>query len=530
MKKIFALLLAAMLVLTAFSGCSTTNEQENSNLIPVIRVGETEYTLNDINYMYVSIFNQIYTQLYYYVGTNISSYVDVSKDLKEQYVDEEQTWHDYIVENIKYTLGDMTALYLAAKEEGFELDEEYQTNLDNIKSDLEAAAEDYGTNLEGYITAMYGPGMDYDTIYKMSEISYYASAYGTAKEDSIEVTEEEMRAVYEENKNDYDTVNFRFCALYYADDIEEYTDDDVAEYNTKAQAIANTSTEDEFKAAIIDNVSEDKKETYEIDSTTLYNGASYADVGYADLADWLFDSQRKNGDTYVYEDEANGGFIPVMFLERVSADYNPVDVRHILVMPEEDDEGIADDEAWAAAEKKANEILAQFNAGEKTEESFATMAEELSEDGGSNSNGGLYSNILKGQMIAPFENWCFDESRQAGDTGIVKTDYGYHIMYFSAVCENNIYASIKSTVVDEKFDSWLDSVSGELTIEELESFEQVGGMIATIAEMAEEHANAESESSEAESEGETETESEASTDSSSESEESASSEESSSED
>ena len=33
-------------------------------------------------------------------------------------------------------------------------------------------------------------------------------------------------------------------------------------------------------------------------------------------------------------------------------------------------------------------------------------------------------------MVKPFENWIYDSSRQVGDTGIVKTNYGYHIMYF----------------------------------------------------------------------------------------------------
>ena len=44
--------------------------------------------------------------------------------------------------------------------------------------------------------------------------------------------------------------------------------------------------------------------------------------------------------------------------------------------------------------------------------------------------GGLYTDIYEGQMVEEFENWCFDTSRQYGDTGLVRTTYGYHIMYF----------------------------------------------------------------------------------------------------
>lgn len=530
MKKILAVLLAAVLLLTAFSACSNTGTKEPESIYdtPVMQVGDMQYTLNDINYMYVSIFNQVYTQLYYYVGSGISNYVDVKADLSEQNVSEEQTWDDYIRENIEYSIKDMTALYLAAKEEGFELTGEYKTNIDSIKSDLENAAEEYGTSLEDYITAMYGPGMDYDTVYKMSEISYYAAAYAEAKQDSMEVTEQEMRDRYEANKNDYDTVSFRFCSFYYGDDIENYTDEDVAAYRAKAEAVADAKTVDEFKAAVIENVAEDKKENYEADSATLYSGAKYTDIGYDGLADWLFASERKAGDTMVYEDETNGGFIPVMFVERVSADYEPVDVRHILIMPEKGDDGTASDEAWAAAETKAKEVLEEFLAGDKTEETFAKLAEEKSEDGGSNTNGGLYSGVTKGQMVAPFEEWCFAEGRQPGDTDIVKTSYGYHVMYFSGRGENNIYSSLKSTLVTEKFDNWLNGLSDALEVTKLDGFEQVGGMIAGIAQAAEDHAAAQEEESGAQSDTESGESSGESTSESTASENSTASEESAS--
>ena len=501
MKKILAVILAAVLMLTSLAACSNTEKEPESIYdTPVMQVGDMQYTLNDINYMYVSIFNQIYTQMYNYLGSNISSYVDVKSPLTEQKVSEDQTWDEYIRENIEYSLKDMTALYLAAKEENFELTGDYKDALDSLQSDLENAAEEYGSaSVEEYITAMYGSGMDYDTIYKMSEISYYAAAYADSKQNTLEVTEQEMRDYYESHKNDYDTVTFRFASFFYADDIENYTDDDVAAYRAKAEAVASAKTEDEFVANVIENVAEDKKANYEKDSATLYTGAKYTDIGYDGLGDWLFDSARKPGDTYVYQDETNGGFIPVMFVERVSADYEPVDVRHILIMPEKGEDGTATDEAWAEAEKKAKDVLEEFLAGDKTEETFAALAEEKSEDGGSKTNGGLYSGVLKGQMVAPFEDWCFAEDRQPGDTDIVKTSYGYHVMYFSGRGENNIYSTLKSTLINEKFDSWLGGLSDALEVSKFDAFEQVGGMIAGIAEAAEAHEAANSSESEVES-------------------------------
>lgn len=89
---------------------------------------------------------------------------------------------------------------------------------------------------------------------------------------------------------------------------------------------------------------------------------------------------------------ARKGYYAVLFHSRSRNDYHTVSVRHILVDSEE----------------KANELLQQYNDGEKTEDAFAALAVANSTDPGSASNGGLYSNIYKGEMVPSFEDWCFD--------------------------------------------------------------------------------------------------------------------------
>ena len=131
-------------------------------------------------------------------------------------------------------------------------------------------------------------------------------------------------------------------------------------------------------------------------------------------------------DTYADEYLANG-------LEKNDERY--VDVRHILIMPQggttnESGATVYSDEEWAAAKTKAEEVMNEWLSGAADEDSFAAMAKTYSEDPGSASNGGLYEDVYVGQMVEPFETWCFDETRNYGDYGIVKTTYGYHIMYF----------------------------------------------------------------------------------------------------
>ena len=112
-----------------------------------------------------------------------------------------------------------------------------------------------------------------------------------------------------------------------------------------------------------------------------------------------------------------------------------VDVRHILIMPkggttDENGQTVYSDEEWETCRQDAQAILDQWAAGAADEAYFAELANTYSEDPGSNTAGGLYTNVYTGQMVVPFDAWCFDESRQTGDTGLVQTSYGYHVMFY----------------------------------------------------------------------------------------------------
>ncbi len=121
-----------------------------------------------------------------------------------------------------------------------------------------------------------------------------------------------------------------------------------------------------------------------------------------------------------------------------------VNVRHILIQPADNDadaedsaaEQESEEAAWSDAEAEAQRILKEWKDGEATEESFGELANTYSTDGGSNTNGGLYEDVYPGQMVQEFNDWCFDPDRKTGDTDIVKTSYGYHILYFVGATEN----------------------------------------------------------------------------------------------
>ena len=145
-----------------------------------------------------------------------------------------------------------------------------------------------------------------------------------------------------------------------------------------------------------------------------------------------------------------------------------VDVRHILICPtggtENDDGSVTYSEAeWEACRVKAQDLYDQWLA-DGTEDGFATLAGQYTEDPGSMSTGGLYTEVQQGDMVAPFDAWCFDASRKYGDSGLVQTDYGYHLMFFVAA-EQTWVANVQNTIINEKSTEIVDNAVAKWPME-----------------------------------------------------------------
>ena len=125
------------------------------------------------------------------------------------------------------------------------------------------------------------------------------------------------------------------------------------------------------------------------------------------------------------------------------------------------------DKAKEIAKNRAEELLAEFNAGDKTEDSFAELAKDYSEDTGSAENGGLYDTVYKGATVEEFDKFCF-EGHKKGDTAIVygeSSSYaGYHVMYY--VGEGDLYSNLlaKNDLVNTTVSQWVEDQVNALTV------------------------------------------------------------------
>ena len=495
MKKIVALLLAAMLLITAFAGCSGEQSKTETQSPVALKAGGLEFTVEDMNYMYMTTFNDVYNTFYGYYGDYMSNILDITKPLEEQMIEGELSWHQYILDVTVDSTKTIVGVYNAAIENGFVLPEDYQNDIDTFDEQLAAIAEEYGMSVDEYIYYSYGENASIESVKKMTEIQIYCNAYVEEYSANIEVSDEDIETYYSANKNAIDTVDFHFYTTYYGTEEGDLTQE---EAEAQANTLAKATTVEEFIALAKDfTTDEENKKQFDEGDPTLYAGSSYDSTGIEEVAEWLFDESRVTGDTMVYHDESYTGYIAIMFETRVDPDYDYINVRHILIAPEADAEGKVSDEAWSNAEVKANEIYNGYLAGEMTEEAFGELAKEHSADG-SAANGGLYENVVKGQMVEAFNNWCFDEARTAGDTGIVKTPYGYHIMYFAGFGENNLIATVEPLIAEERLSAFISECEINCPAEPTDEMNNVGGMIDDIINSANEAAGTETSETEKE--------------------------------
>lgn len=95
--------------------------------------------------------------------------------------------------------------------------------------------------------------------------------------------------------------------------------------------------------------------------------------------------------------------------------------RHILIATTDPQSGnpIMSD---SSAKKLADSIYSAIKAGAD----FAALAKQYSTDPGSKDKGGVYESFPYGQMVPEFNDFSFNNP--AGTKGVVKTQFGYHVM------------------------------------------------------------------------------------------------------
>lgn len=494
---VLAILVAAIIAVLVFLGVrynTVPNGKEGELINPagvVATVDDTKVSIGMFNYYYTTIVK-------YYEQNASNNGLDTAQDYASQYktdADGNQiTWLEFLQDETMNEISQTVALYNAGVREGLTVNDAQQEIIDQYIESAKTYASEESVSLDEYLSEIYGDYCTADTLRLCYEHYFIGLNYQGWLKAQQTVSDDEVESYFAEHSREYYQINYCRMILPY-----DTTDDNAkAESQQRIEDYVSRISDKESMEALVPEAYKDfieqdiasamqsnselteeeaRKQAVEAYTQNLYDtlyGSSTSAYG-EEVTDWIFsDETPVNSVNYSVNENIGYAYILLKTEEAELVDYDSYAVRHILIMPQTDDEQAQQtqtptytDEQWAEAEEKANAIMDEFNSGDKSELSFALLAEANSDDTASTAAGlqgyygGLLEGIAEGQMQPEFNDWSFDDSRSYGETGIIKTQYGYHIMFF--VDRQPIYkAAIAAQIKNERLLAEVDDAELKL--------------------------------------------------------------------
>ena len=269
----------------------------------------------------------------------------------------------------------------------------------------------------------------------VANIDYIFVDYNQIPDSVAQITDEDRKNYFNGHRYEKKWKQENDVAVYDYVIIKFEPSQDDIEYYTSSMESLKTSFKnaDDDSVFVADNAESPMyiESQYGPRPSGIYSDQPYRGGRFSSFIDLQID-EASEGDVigpFVHQDKVN----LVKIYE--TTEEEQAKVRHILITSKEGDE---DD---AANKKLADSIL---YAVKRDSSKFTELVQKYSDDPGSVPNGGVYSWFPKGQMVPEFENFSFE--KRIGSTGVVRTNYGFHIIQ---VLGRKIGTQKKIAIVDE---------------------------------------------------------------------------------
>ena len=447
--KIIALILALITVLTLVSCDLDKKEKKNGLDLSQYVVIQTDNFVIDAGIYAFFLYDYVGQYSYYLSWYGYDTSLPLTKQTTKCAFDENKTWFEYFDELTRTTVAQVVAFASAAIDAGMSLSKEDLADLDEYIEQSDEDAYKQGVDgIEGLLAKYYCEGITRESFRTCMMIEQLAAMYVEEQLKDIENadydTETLLNFVNGRKEEFYgvDYLHYTFYAVYEKDATDEEKEIAYAEAKRKAEEFLSANPDlESMKNAIVELEnygSETPKDPEQIIKTytdTHVLAATIGDRTENDKAfcEWALSPDRQVGDTYirenVYSDSEKYYTVNCITKPYYIDDHITKNVRHIFFSVD----STLSDEQYEAADRtalgKAETVYNTYKNGEMTSEAFAALAKEHSQDSNA-SDGGIYENVAIGDMVSEFEDWIYDPARQHGDTEIIKTQYGYHIMFF----------------------------------------------------------------------------------------------------
>ena len=392
------------------------------------KVGQVRF-----DYMY----NTVKTNYMQNYGSYLS-YYGLSSDTDPSTVmyNEDLSFKEYFEELAVNQLKEDIALKRAADAEGFTTDASDEWN--DFLEIAEAQAKANSTNVSDFLKNTFGQYATKSNLKKIVEDSVLTEEYYQHVYESKLPTDAEIDSYYAENSATYDSVD------YYLDTVDAVLPTEPTELADEGAEVGEDGSYTPSQAekdAAMDAVRPDAEaaQATVMESGEAHIGELKSSVNYR-ISDWLFEEGRQEGDTTVIENTVSNLFYVVGFKARYRKEDNTADIRAIVT-----------------AEDNGKEIMAEWNATDKSEASFIELVEKYSQ---SSAEEGLYENQSPESYDGEVKDWLFAADRKTGDVESFFVEDAYtYVIYYKNVSDPVWKVSARDAMMSTRMNEYIDSIT-----------------------------------------------------------------------
>ena len=363
--------------------------------------------------------------------------------IETQAYNDQLTFAEYFDQLAAEQIVKTKALRDAAEAEGYVYDttSEYEQSIANIHE----MATEQEMAYDEYIQMIYGPLASEESLEKIIKENIYTMAYDLKVQKDKKPTEDTIKAYYEENKGQYDSVDYHL--LKFTADLPSTTTD------AEGNEVAYQPTEEETKVAMeaAKKLADEAEATVAIEGEEVLNASMQNTYFHENLYNFVYDNARKPGDTCVVENTPYNGYLVASFDKRY-LDETPTQSARVIITTTTDSQTILD----------------EWKAGAATEESFIEILEKYDE-AGSIINDGLYEGISDNMVNEEMYAWLAAPERKAGDTMAVNIEgEANYVLYYVGETNPEWMYIIEDTLLAEEMNLYYEELTSKYTIEDPE--------------------------------------------------------------
>lgn len=410
---VFGIILVAIIGIVTFALDTGMDE----SFVSPLTINDKAISSGDFSFMYhYKLLNE---------GVDIFA-ADTEKMLASPYLDDESfaTYRDYFRYITAQELQKMEILYDDATAQGYVIEKAHYDRANAYIDWLKTKADELGVPLDTYIKGVFGSQVDEQVIINTLARKYFTEDYADGEKlIQLSATDEQAEEAYNQSKNIYDLVSYKFIRITYEQRDQGFIDTANLQAQKLIDAMGGDPSKFEASAAKLKIFTGVAANTLAQPDSHLVANCRYEDVTHPEFRSWLFDETRVIGDATIIPDE--DGFPIVLVF--VSRDRMSEQLRncYIYTVSAQMNEDMTPDVAGTQAlSQEIFDYLDDTNSCSEVENIYNDyiLAGQLSI---------VHDNqIYKAKYAANLADWIFAPERTLGDKTLIEVDGTFYVIFF----------------------------------------------------------------------------------------------------